>query len=90
MVPVTNTPPVISCLLNNDKYFDFELDTGPTISVINEVTAKKLNAKISPSTRNLITYGGTQINSLGEISLSIQYGKESFESQFCCSQRTPC
>ena len=41
VVPVTNTPTVISYILNKDKYFDFELDTGAMISVINEVTAKK-------------------------------------------------
>ena len=41
-----------------------------------------MNAKISPFTRNLIAYGGSQINILGETSLSIQYGKESLDYNF--------
>ena len=76
------TPPIVLKVAVNGQNLPMELDTGASVSLISEVTWRKLQpfcSKLQPSTVKLCTYTGEIISALGEVVVNMHYNNQQHE-----------
>ena len=80
-MPISNKPAVLTCKLNSTET-SFEIDSGSHVSTLIYCDALKADAFINCSSRRLIGYSGSQINTLGETLIKVDYNGKIVENTF--------
>ena len=66
----------------NDIPIKFEFDSGASCSTISKSDADRIGAKITPSKKKIVAYGGNDVTVLGEVLVSVKCFDKVFQQKF--------